>query len=252
MAEPGLLPGHLLRVAMALLAMALGALLPPGSTSATPACSWGSPSPSWSWCSFWGTAPGVRRWFYLGPMAFQPSELAKVALVFYLASFVGRKGNDYPIVGAAVLAAGTAGLVLVEPDFATALFLLTLSGLLFVFAGVPWRRLLFVTLAGLLVIAPFSGYYLARFRYVSERFTGFLDFLQGEASPAHTAYQVIQAQRPSSWPAPGPGPGGDLPHLPEAHTDMVFASVVFATGWLGDGWCFSSTFSSSPEGWPWP
>lgn len=186
-------------------------------------------------------------------MAFQPSELAKVALVFYLASFVGRKGNDYPIVGAAVLAAGTAGLVLVEPDFATALFLLTLSGLLFVFAGVPWRRLLFVTLAGLLVIAPFSGYYLARFRYVSERFTGFLDFLQGEASPAHTAYQVIQAQKALILAGPlGQGPGATCRTSPRP--TPTWSSPAWSSppdGW-GDGWCFSSTFSSSPEGWPWP
>lgn len=236
-AEPGLLPSHLLRVAMALLAMALGALLPPRLYLRHARLLLGGTLALLVLVLFLGDGPGgVRRWFYLGPVAFQPSELAKVALVFYLASFVGRKGNDYPIVGAAVLAAGTAGLVLVEPDFATALFLLTLSGLLFVFAGVPWRRLLFVTLAGLLAIAPFSGYYLTRFRYVSERFTGFLDFLQGEASPAHTAYQVIQAQKALILAGPlGQGPGGDLPHLPEAHNDMVFASVVFATGWLG-GW----------------
>ncbi|GGM91999.1 cell division protein FtsW [Thermus composti] len=236
-AEPGLLGGHLLRVGLALLALLLGYLL----------------SPDWMLrrarglllltlgllvlVLFLGDGPGgVRRWFYLGPFAFQPSELAKVVLVLYVASFVGRKGSDYPIVGAAFLSGALAGLVLVEPDFATALFLATLAALLFILAGVPWRRLLMVSLAGALAVSPFSGIYLARFRYVSERFTSFLDYIQGEASPTQGAYQVIQAQKALLLAGPlGQGPGGDLPHLPEAHNDMVFASVVFATGWVGGG-----------------
>jgi cell division protein FtsW len=176
----------------------------------------------------------VRRWFYLGPVAFQPSELAKLSLVFYLASFVGRKGHDNPILGPAILVGGTVGLVLVEPDFATALFLFTLGALLFILAGVPWRRLIAIALAGLLVISPFSGVYLKRFAYVSERFSGFLSYLKGEASPKETAYQVLQAQKAILMAGPlGQGPGATLLHLPEAHNDMVFASLVYATGWLG-------------------
>lgn len=234
-AEPGLLQGHLLRIGLSLVALLLGTLLPPKLYLRHARLLLAGTLALLILVLLLGDGPGgVRRWFYLGPLGLQPSELAKVVLVFYLASFVGRKGNDYPIVGAAVLAAATAGLVLVEPDFATALFLFTLSALLFIFAGVPWRRLFFVGLAGLLAILPFSGYYLARFRYVSERFAGFLDYLQGEASPDRTAYQVLQAQKALVLAGPfGQGPGGVLPHLPEAHNDMVFASVVFATGWLG-------------------
>ncbi|TBH21577.1 FtsW/RodA/SpoVE family cell cycle protein [Thermus thermamylovorans] len=236
-AEPSLLPGHLLRVGLALLALALGFLLSPRALLRHGRALLFLSLALLALVLWLGDGPGgVRRWFYLGAFAFQPSELAKVALVFYLASFVGRKGHDYPILGAAVLAAATAGLVLVQPDFATALFLLTLSGLLFVLAGVPWRRLVTVSLAGLLALAPFSGYYLARFSYVSERFASFLDYLQGEADPAQGAYQVVQAQKAILLGGPlGQGPGGALPHLPEAHNDMVFAGVVFATGWLGGG-----------------
>jgi cell division protein FtsW (lipid II flippase) len=43
----------------------------------------------------------------------------------------------------------------------------------------------------------------------------------------------------------GQGPGATLLHLPEAHNDMVFASLVYATGWLGGLWSSSSTSSSS-------
>uniref|UniRef100_A0A831XNQ1 FtsW/RodA/SpoVE family cell cycle protein n=1 Tax=Thermus islandicus TaxID=540988 RepID=A0A831XNQ1_9DEIN len=234
-AEPGLLEEHLLRVGMALLAVGAGAFLPPRLVLRH----------AFGLHLFTlfllllvlhlGDGPGgVRRWFYLGPVAFQPSELAKLTLVFYLASFVGRKGNDNPILGPALLVGGTVGLVLIEPDFATALFLLTLGGLLFILAGVPWRRLIAIALAGALVIAPFSGVYLSRFAYVSERFQGFLSYMRGEANPREVAYQVLQAQKAILLGGPlGQGPGGTPPHLPEAHSDMVFASVVFATGWAG-------------------
>lgn len=234
-AEPTLLPNHLLRLSMALGAMALGLLLPPEGLLRHARFLLAATLVLLALVLIVGGGPGeVRRWFYLGPLAFQPSELAKVALVYYLASFVGRKGNDYPIVGAAALVGLTAGLVLVQPDFATALFLVALAGLLLILAGVPWRRVIMVSLAGALVLTPFSGVYLARFRYVSERFTGFVNYLQGEASPSQTAYQVLQAQKALILAGPfGQGPSGDLPHLPEAHNDMVFASVVFATGWLG-------------------
>ncbi|UZX15047.1 FtsW/RodA/SpoVE family cell cycle protein [Thermus sp. PS18] len=234
-AEPTLLPNHLLRISVALGAMILGLLLPPARLLRHARFLLAATFVLLVAVLMVGSGPGgVRRWFYLGPLAFQPSELAKVVLVYYLASFVGRKGNDYPIVGAAALVGLTAGLVLVEPDFATALFLVTLAGLLFILAGVPWRRLIMVSLAGTMVLAPFSGIYFARFRYVSERFTGFVDYLQGEASPSQTSYQVLQAQKALILAGPlGQGPSGNLPHLPEAHNDMVFASVVFATGWLG-------------------
>ncbi|WP_117236816.1 FtsW/RodA/SpoVE family cell cycle protein [Thermus sediminis] len=234
-AEPELLGSHILRVGTAILAMALGVLLSPRLLLRH----------AFGLHLFTlfllvlvlalGDGPGgVRRWFYLGPVAFQPSELAKLSLVFYLASFVGRKGNDNPILGPAFLVGSAVGLVLVQPDFATALFLLTLGSLLFILAGVPWRRLFAIALAGTLVLAPFSGVYLSRFAYVSERFSGFLSYLRGEANPREAAYQVVQAQKALLLAGPlGQGPGGTLPHLPEAHNDMVFASVVFATGWLG-------------------
>ena len=61
-----------------------------------------------------------------------------------------------------VLAVGSlVGLVLVEPDFATAAFLAGLAVLLFVLAGIPWPRLLGMGLAVALVVLPFSGLYLA-------------------------------------------------------------------------------------------
>mgnify|MGYP003481472726 FL=1 len=234
-AEPGLLQDHLLRVGAALLALVLGHLLPPRLLLRYALHALVGVLLLLVLVLLVGDGPGgVRRWFYLGPVALQPSELAKLALILYLSSFVGRRGEDYPILGPVLAVGSLVGLVLVEPDFATAAFLAGLAVLLFVLAGIPWPRLLGMGLAVALVVLPFAGLCRAGFRYVSERFANFVDYLQGESEPGGGAYQVVQAKKALLLGGPfGQGPGATLPHLPEAHNDMVFASVVFATGWLG-------------------
>ncbi len=234
-AEPSLLPQHLLRVGFALLALLLGALLPPRLLLRQALPLLLLTLLLLALVLVLGEGPGgVRRWFDLGPLSFQPSELAKVSLVVYLASFVERRGHDYPILGPVLAVGLMAGLVLLEPAFSTAAFLLGLAFLLLVLVGVPWRRLLAITLAASLVLLPFSGLYFNRFPYISERLLGHLAYLQGEGDPRGEAYQLLQAKKAILLGGPlGQGPGGRLPHLPEAHNDMIFASVVFATGWLG-------------------
>ena len=221
-AEPGLLQDHLLRVGAALLALVLGHLLPPRLLLRYALHALVGVLLLLVLVLLVGDGPGgVRRWFYLGPVALQPSELAKLALILYLSSFVGRRGEDYPILGPVLAVGSLVGLA-------------GLAVLLFVLAGIPWPRLLGMGLAVALVVLPFSGLYLAQFRYVSERFANFVDYLQGESEPGGGAYQVVQAKKALLLGGPfGQGPGATLPHLPEAHNDMVFASVVFATGWLG-------------------
>lgn len=234
-AEPELLRAHLLRVGVALMALALGAFCPPGLLLRWARLLLALTLALLGVVLLVGDGPGgVRRWLDLGPLVFQPSELAKLTLAVYLASFLGRKGQDHPIIGPISAIGVMVGLVLIEPDFATALFLAFLALAIFVLAGVPWRRLIAIGVFLALVTSPFSSIYLNRFRYVSERFHGFLGYLRGEADPREEAYQILQAKKAMLLGGPfGQGPGGGLPHLPEAHNDMVFASLVFATGWLG-------------------
>ena len=157
-AEPGLLQDHLLRVGAALLALVLGHLLPPRLLLRYALHALVGVLLLLVLVLLVGDGPGgVRRWFYLGPVALQPSELAKLALILYLSSFVGRRGEDYPILGPVLAVGSLVGLVLVEPDFATAAFLAGLAVLLFVLAGIPWPRLLGMGLAVAFVGAQFSG-----------------------------------------------------------------------------------------------
>ena len=176
---------------------------------------------------------GVHRWFYFHGFSFQPSELMKVVLVIYLAGYFEQWGTDYPILGPTLAVALSAGLVLIEPDFATGAFILFLAGLLMVLIGVPWRRLFAITASATLLVLAFSGLYLKHFHYVSQRFQGFLAFLHGQANPLGQAYQVLAGQRAILAAGLfGRGPGAPFPPIPVASSDMVAASVIWAGGWL--------------------
>ena len=178
---------------------------------------------------------GSRRWLRLGFMNFQASEMARVLLLTYLASYVVRrqaelkdelKGFLKPL---GVLM-GAAGLLLLEPDFGAATVLMTTGlGVLFL-AGVKLRHFLaLVTLAaaGMAVIAVTSAYRL-------KRLTTFMD---PWADPFNSGFQLTQSLiaigRGELF---GVGLGSSVQklfYLPEAHTDFVFAVLAEELGLVG-------------------
>jgi cell division protein FtsW len=185
---------------------------------------------------FIGDGPGgVRRWINLpGSFDFQPSETMKLAVVLYLAAFFHNKPTDYPILGPVIAVSLGAGLVVIEPDFDTGLTILFLAGFTLVMVGVPWRRLLAIGGTAWLLVLSFSGLYLERFKYVRERFENWLAYHRGDLSNLDALYQVSQGHKLMIKAGLfGQGAGAPMPHrLPEGHNDMVFASVVWAGGWL--------------------
>jgi len=109
------------------------------------------------------TRGGARRWFNFGFMLFQPSELAKLALIVALAHYVDwnqrqmdqfLKGLLYPLLLSGLLM----GLVLVEPDFGTTILLGTIAALLLLLGGIPLKRLAATALVGLAIISVFIYY----------------------------------------------------------------------------------------------
>jgi cell division protein FtsW len=184
---------------------------------------------------FGQTINGTRRWIRLGPVSFQPAELAKLALVVYLAAFFARKRDAIDDFRRGVLpplaVAGTlAALVLAQPDLGTCLTLVALTfGLLFL-AGGRVRHLAIVAAPALplLALAIWAAPYRLR------RITAFLD---PWADPRGSGFQIIQ-----SWLALGnggvlgQGVGASkqkLFYLPESHTDFIFAIVGEELGFVG-------------------
>jgi cell division protein FtsW len=177
---------------------------------------------------------GARRWISFGPLVFQPSELAKLALAIWASAYLARRKAPQTLkqlwkpVG--LLTTIFAALVLVEPDLGTVIAIGLMVVAILLVSGTPTRVL--AAACALASIAGLAAIYLEPYRRA--RFFSFLN-------PWHDAqgagFQTVQAMI-------GLGSGGifgrglgqsveKLFYLPEAHTDMIFAIVGEELGLVG-------------------
>ena len=178
---------------------------------------------------------GSRRWLRLGFMNFQVSELARVLLLTYLASYAVRRGDELlsdfkgfmkPV---AVLAAA-AVLLLAEPDFGAATVLMATGLAVLFLAGVRIHHLLVPVVVGvgaMSVLAVTSSYRLRRL----------VAFRNPWEDPFDSGFQLVQsliAIGRGEWFGVGLGSSVQkLFYLPEAHTDFVFAVLAEEFGFVG-------------------
>jgi cell division protein FtsW len=180
------------------------------------------------------TVNGARRWLGAGPLTFQPSEVAKLALVLYAAKFLATKPGrlrSLRSVGPVLLVAGTMLLLVAsQPDLGTSLVIaFTLTAML-VGAGLPVRYLLMgAGVAGFLV----SVYAMSE-PYRRARLTTFLD---PWSHAGGAGFQAVQGQIAlGSGGLFGRGIGQSVQkifYLPEAHTDFILAIIGEELGVAG-------------------
>ena len=184
-------------------------------------------------------ALGAQRWIVVGGMSFEPSELAKLALVLYLAHILDRKGNlaecsysqTLRVILPPMLIVGLlAGLVYLQNDFSTPIFLVFLAMAMLWVAGV--RLGLFAALA--VVGTPLALMLLLSKEHRVLRLIAFLD---PTSDPAGSGYQVLAARAALAdggiW-GTGIGRGQmKLGPLPEAHSDFIFAVAGEELGLVG-------------------
>ena len=177
---------------------------------------------------------GARRWLSLGSATLQPSELAKLALVLWLAAYLARRpapqslGELLRPIG---LVVGTAfALVLVEPDLGTAIAISIMAAAVLVVAGTRLPTLAAAGAIGFFLVA--AAIWLEPYR--RERLLSFLDPWQ---DPEGAGFQSVQAMIAlGSGGFFGNGLGESVQkvyYLPEASTDMIFAIVGEELGLLG-------------------
>ncbi len=178
---------------------------------------------------------GARRWLMFGGFTFQPAELAKLALVIYLAHSMAKKEERIKTFTVGVLphlmVTGVClGLLLIEPDFGTALILAMLLYSMLFIGGVRVSHLL----ATALVALPALIYVMVTAPYRVRRLMTFLD---PWSDPQNTGFQVVQsliAFGSGQFWGRGLGEGRQkLFYLPEAHTDFVFSVIGEEIGFLG-------------------
>jgi rod shape determining protein RodA len=183
------------------------------------------------------TSRNAGRWFSIGSLSFQPVEIAKVALAIflaaYLARYVHRRLTWIPFLGSLLATALYVGLVLLQPDFGSAMVLVALWGAVVLFCGLPkhawWVLLLTVTVVGAFLwtvgLKP----------YQRDRITA---FLHPTNDPYGISYNVTQARiaiGSGGWLGKGIGEGSQarLRFLPESSTDFMFAVLGEELGFVG-------------------
>jgi len=178
---------------------------------------------------------GARRWLPIGGFSFQPSELAKVSIVFVLAYLLERKHRLLTRFGhfvvPVIFTVGTLGaLVMLQPDLGTTIIIGAAAMAVILASDTPFRYVLslaFMVVAAASVLA-FSD------QYRVDRIVGFLD-PWGNASGE--GYQLIQGYYAlSNGGIFGVGLGASRArwfYLPNAHTDFIFAIIGEETGLIG-------------------
>ena len=178
---------------------------------------------------------GSMRWVKLGSYSLQSSELVRIFMIIYLAGYLLRHGEKLrqslagfivPVSVVTILAA----LLLLEPDYGTAVvFFAAALGMLFV-GGVPLSRFVaWVMVAGtaLVTLALGSAYRLQRL----------VSFMDPWSDPDNSGFQLIQALVAfgrGDWLGVGLGSSVQkLFYLPEAHTDFIFAVLAEELGLIG-------------------
>jgi cell division protein FtsW len=185
---------------------------------------------------------GARRWLRYGGLQFQPSELAKIALVLYLSRqaefFHSRRqqaaGNlalGWKQLAALVAPiAVTAGLVLAEPDLGTCVFLVLIGGMTLFVAGLPTRYFLAAGAAAI----PAAGLMALLRPYQVRRLTDFLAVWSDWSQVPYQLDQSLVSMGSGGLLGVGLGKGWQkLSFLPEANTDFVFAVVGEELGLVG-------------------
>ncbi len=181
------------------------------------------------------TAGGSTRWLHLGPVTFQPSELARFAMVIYLAYSLSKKQEmikafSIGFVPHVVVLGILSGLILLEPDFGSVAILAAVTWIMLFVGGV---RLLHLS-AALLVLLPAAFMLMMNASYRIKRIMTFLDPWQYSSDQGYQIVHSLMAFGTGGIWGTGIGKGYQkLFYLPEPHTDFIFSVIGEELGLVG-------------------
>jgi len=177
----------------------------------------------------------ARRWFSVGGLGIQPSELAKLASIFFIADLLERRMHrinelGYGLLPIGIVVGGLVGLILIEPDFGTAMSLAIIAAVMVFAAGLNYTYVVTTLLLGVPLIAAVA-------MSADYRRRRLLSFLNPWEDPLGDGFQIIQSLI-------AVGTGGltgrglmngvqKLFYLPEPHTDFIFSVISEELGFIG-------------------
>jgi len=177
----------------------------------------------------------ARRWFSIGGLGIQPSELAKLAAIFFIADMLERRMQrinelGYGLLPIAIVVGALVGLIVIEPDFGTAMTLAVIAAVMVFAAGLSYTYVLGTILLALPVVAAMA-------MSASYRRRRLLTFLNPWDDPLGDGFQIIQSLiAVGTGGVTGKGLMGGVQklfYLPEPHTDFIFSVISEELGLIG-------------------
>jgi cell division protein FtsW len=182
------------------------------------------------------TLNAARRWIRVGGFFFQPSEVAKIGIAIFIAAFAAKDPDRLKRFFTGLIPAGAAvavvcGLILVEPDVGTSLFIAMTMGMTMIVAGVRWAHVLPLFVGA----GSFVAYYaLTHTEHIQPRIDGWLHPEHDPLGKGHQILQSLLALGSGGWTGEGLGRGtAKLYFLPEAHCDFIFPVIGEELGFVG-------------------
>ncbi|WP_254052858.1 FtsW/RodA/SpoVE family cell cycle protein [Bacillus sp. V59.32b] len=195
---------------------------------------------------FGHTAGGATSWFKLGARSMQPAEFSKLAIIIYLAAIYGKRQDrinnlDKAVIPPIVFLAGICFLIILQPDYGSALIVLAIAATIILCSGMNLKSivklgLIFLLVAGIIgfavVITGNSSEVISEERL--SRFTGLNDPFEKEGDEGFQLANSLLAI--GSGGIMGVGLGDSVQkygYLPEAHTDFIMAVIAEELGIFG-------------------
>lgn len=176
---------------------------------------------------------GAVRGLYEG--SYQPSELAKLATILYIAHWLQSKGErikllNYGLIPFSIITGLVCALIVVQPDLSQAVLVAMISFTLFFVAGADWRQFLFVGVAAAAVFILL----MITLPHAAERLADFANAIRDPTQAGWHVQQTLIALGRGGVFGVGLGEGTQkFGALPAAHTDGVFAIVGEELGLIG-------------------
>jgi cell division protein FtsW len=176
---------------------------------------------------------GAQRSFFDGSV--QPSEIAKLVVILYIADWLASKGDkirdlNYGLIPFAAIVGLVAGLIIIQPDYGTAILIVLTAGVMFFMAGADLKQFFF----SLLIAGVIIGVMLLLSPHSQIRLEDYRKGLQDPALGSDQLRQAIHALQIGGLSGVGLGNGlVKVGFLPLAHTDTIFALIAIETGLVG-------------------
>jgi cell division protein FtsW len=178
---------------------------------------------------------GSVRWFRISEVTIQPAEFIKVFMVIYLVKVFSSEGNEklnriFQLLIPMIVVFAIFLLIMLQPDFGTAIDLLVVFGVILFVFGFPFFSILYLSIVSI----PMFYLLIYQVQYRKDRILAYLDPWKERFGAGYHIIQSYIAFKKGGLLGVGLGFGTQkIKRLPEPHTDFIFAVIAEESGFLG-------------------